>query len=260
VPGEVLVTQGPGHAHALARSAVDAGARLVCAWGGDGTVNEVGRALAGGAASLGIVPDGSGNGLARTLGLPRRPAAALATALGGRERRIDAGEVAGRLFFNLAGLGLDAEVAARFNARPRGARGLSPYVVLAVWALLRYRPARYVVRADGVQFRGPALLVVCANGRQYGSGAVVAPRARPDDGRLDLVIVEPRPVPAALRGAARLFTGAIDRLPGVHSSGFTRAEIEAPAPIAFHLDGEPGVGTSPLTVRVRPGALRVRVP
>jgi diacylglycerol kinase (ATP) len=259
VGGEVRVTEGRGHAFALARAAVERGADVVCAWGGDGTVNEVARALIGGAAALGVVPAGSGNGLARTLGLPRRAAAALATALHGRERLIDAGEVDGRLFVCLAGLGLDAEVAARFEVGTGSGRGLLRYVRLTLAALLRYRPASYAIRVDGAMLRGPALLVVCANGRQYGNGAVVAPQARPDDGRLDLVVVEPRAVPAALWTARRLFTGTLDRAPGVRSRPFVAAEIQGPAPLAFHVDGEPCVGGPTVVVRVRPGALRVRV-
>lgn len=260
VPGEVRVTEGRGHAFALARAAVERGDGLVCAWGGDGTVNEVARALAGGPAALGVVPAGSGNGLARALDLPCDPAAALATALRGRERRIDAGEVDGRLFACLAGVGLDAEVAARLEARPDAPRGLAGYALASVSVLLRYRALSYVIRVDGQTLRGPALLVVCANGREYGSGAVVAPLARPDDGRLDLVVVEPRTLPAALWTARRLFTGTLDRAPGVRSRAFTAAEIEGPGPLAFHVDGEPAAGGTTLAVRVRPGVLRVRVP
>jgi diacylglycerol kinase (ATP) len=257
VDGDVEATEGRGHAFTLARAAVARGARLVCAWGGDGTVNEVARALVGHPTALGVVPTGSGNGLARTLGLPLRPAAALATALQGRERVIDAGEVDGRLFVCLAGLGLDAEVAARFETR--AGRGVARYIVLSARTLLRYRPVSYVIRVDGETFRGPALLVVCANGRQYGSGAIVAPRARLDDGQLDLVVVEPRRLPAALWAARRLFTGSLDRVPGVRSRAFAAAEIEGPGPLGFHVDGEPCAGGARLAVRVRPAALRVRV-
>ncbi|HVB37012.1 MAG TPA: diacylglycerol kinase family protein, partial [Vicinamibacterales bacterium] len=110
----VHVTGAPGEGTSRARAAVEAGARLVVAWGGDGTVNEVASGLVHGPAALGIVPAGSGNGLARELGIPRWPERALARALEAPERLIDAGELGGRLFVNVAGVGFDAWIARRF--------------------------------------------------------------------------------------------------------------------------------------------------
>jgi YegS/Rv2252/BmrU family lipid kinase len=260
VEGTVRLTEGPGHALELARAAVAARAALVCAWGGDGTVNEVARAVAGTGTALGIVPSGSGNGLARELGLPWDPAQALGVALGRRERVIDAGDVEGRLFVNLAGIGLDAHVAARFNARPSGRRGLWPYVAIGTRELLRYRAREYVIRVGSETWRERALVVVCANARQYGGGAVVAPTARPDDGHLDLVVVAERPPLVALRDALHLFRGTLDRAPGVRTARVTAVEITGPEPILFHVDGEAVTGGRVLTVRVRPAVLRVRVP
>jgi YegS/Rv2252/BmrU family lipid kinase len=260
VEGTVRLTEGPGHALALARAAVAARASLVCAWGGDGTVNEVARALAGTGTALGIVPAGSGNGLAHELALPRDPARALATALGRRERVIDAGEIDGRLFVNVAGIGLDARVAARFNARPSGSRGLWPYLTIGAREILRYRAQEYAIRADGEAWRERALLVACANGRQYGGGAVVAPTARLDDGRLDLVVVAARPPLGALRDALHLFRGTLDRAPGVRTARVSTAEIAGPEPILFHVDGDAVTGGPVVSARVRPAVLRVRVP
>jgi YegS/Rv2252/BmrU family lipid kinase len=255
---EVHVTERAGHAFELARTAVGGGADVVVAWGGDGTVNEVARALAFGPAALGIVPAGSGNGLARDLGVPGGPAAALRAALRAPERRIDAGELGGRLFFNTAGIGLDAVVAARFNARVRGRRGLLPYLVIMTEELWRCRPAEYALRVDGETLDGPALLIACCNSRQYGGHALIAPRARLDDGRLDLVVVAPRPRLRALWDARRLFTGTIDAAAGVRSRPFTRLEVAAAMPLLFHVDGEPVKGGTTLSARVHPGALRVR--
>src|SRR5581483_6976971 len=112
---EVFVTERPGHARELARAALARGVRLVIAWGGDGTINEVASALVFGEIPLGIVPAGSGNGLARELGVQTRPERAIASALASAPRPIDVGEVSGRFFVNIAGVGFDAEVAARFN-------------------------------------------------------------------------------------------------------------------------------------------------
>jgi diacylglycerol kinase (ATP) len=256
----VRLTEGPGHALELARQAVAARASLVCAWGGDGTVNEVARAVTGTGTALGIVPMGSGNGLARELGLPRDPGRALGVALGRRERVIDVGDVEGRLFVNVAGIGLDAQVAARFNARPAGGRGLWPYVWIGAQELLRYRARPYTIRTGDETWQAEALALVCANARQYGGGAVVAPTARPDDGQLDLVVVAPRPPLQALRDSLHLFRGTLDRAPGVQTRRTPSVEIAGREPILFHVDGEAVMAGPVITVRVRPAVLRVRVP
>jgi YegS/Rv2252/BmrU family lipid kinase len=258
--GQVQLTEGPGHALELAREAVAARAALVCAWGGDGTVNEVARAVAGTGAALGIVPAGSGNGLARELGLPWDPAQALGVALGRRERVIDVGDVEGHLFVNLAGIGLDAEVAARFNVRHRGRRGVWPYVWMGAHELLRYRAREYTIRIGPETWHERALAVVCANARQYGGGAIVAPAARLDDGHLDLVVVGARPPLVALRDSLHLFRATLDRAPGVRTARAPVVEIEGPEPLLFHVDGEAVMGGPVLTARIRPAVLRVRVP
>jgi diacylglycerol kinase (ATP) len=258
--GSVTVTTGPGHAAALARAAVAEGAGLAVAWGGDGTVNEVASALAFGPVALGIVPAGSGNGLARDLGLPRDPAAALRAALRGVERRIDVGELGGRLFVTTAGIGLDAEIARRFNARALGRRGLIPYWTLAARTLWRYEPGLYTLEVDGARLETRALLITCANARQYGGRAVIAPAARVDDGWLDLVVVEARSLWATGWHARRLFTGSLAQAPGICMRRYRELVVQAPAPLTFHVDAEPVAGGAWLTGRVHPGALRIRVP
>jgi YegS/Rv2252/BmrU family lipid kinase len=260
LPGSVSVTEGPGQAAAHARKAVAGGATVVVAWGGDGTVNEVASALAFGDAPLGIVPAGSGNGLARDLGLPTRPLEALRVALEGPELTIDAGELDGRLFFNLCGIGFDGRVAARFDAGGSRRRGLLRYAAITLRELVRYRPLEYALRADGDVLRARALLIACANGRQYGGNALIAPRARPDDGLLDLVVVEARSPLAVLWQARRLFTGTLGAAPRVHMRRFRHLEVTGPMAVAAHVDGEPVPAGARLEVRVRPGALRVRVP
>jgi YegS/Rv2252/BmrU family lipid kinase len=258
VAAEVHVTDAPGHAFDLARDAVGRGATLIFAWGGDGTVNEVGRALAFGPAALAVVPAGSGNGLARELGVPRDPAAALRAGLEGTERRIDAGELGERLFFNVAGIGFDARVAARFNARALGRRGPIPYFLIGIQEVFRYRPAEYRLSVDGETSSCRALLLVCANSRRYGGDVLIAPRARLDDGRLDLVVVAPRAPLRTLWDARRILTGTIGQARGIDMRSFTRLEVSATEPLAFHVDGEPVAGGPTLAARIHPGALRVR--
>ena len=258
IEGEVVFTGRRGEAGSLARSLVAAGATSLVCWGGDGTVNEVASEAARLGLPLGIVPSGSGNGLARELGLDRQPEAALRTALRGPERVLDAGEIDGRFFANVAGVGFDAHlarIAAKFARR-----GPWAYFAAGIPELLAYRPAAYRIRTGAHTFRTDALLVTIANGRQYGNGAIIAPRARPDDGSLDLVCVPVLPAAVLFWQARRLFTGTVDRVRGVRTVSVDDAELTGDGPLAFHVDGEPCTGGASLRVRVLPRALRVRVP
>src|SRR5207248_3244475 len=136
-PSNVFITERVGHARDLAQAAIARGASTIVAWGGDGTMNEVGSAAAFTSTAVALVPSGSGNGLARELGIPVDPPAALDIALNGRDYVIDAGEIDGRLFFNVAGIGLDARVAHRFGSAERVMRrGFSRYIRLTLQELL----------------------------------------------------------------------------------------------------------------------------
>ena len=256
---EVFVTERPGHARELATMAIDHGASTVIAWGGDGTVNEVGSAAAFRNATLGIVPSGSGNGLARELRIPFDPVGAIDVALGGRHCSIDAGELDGRLFFNVAGIGLDARVAQRF-ARAGVRRGFPRYLAVTARELLWYRPDLHTVYADGATLRTRALLIAIANARQYGNGAIIAPEARLTDGRLDVVVVAARSPWKTLVHVPRLFSGQIARVPDVAMRAAVDIQVTSAGPVVYHLDGEPYVGGARLEARPRPGALRVAIP
>ena len=258
VEGDVAFTEDRGTARELARAMIAAGATSLVGWGGDGTINEVASEAVSHGLSLGIVPSGSGNGLARELGLERRPEAALRTALRGPERVLDAGEIDGRFFANVAGVGFDAHLARVFDGSAR--RGPLTYVTAGIAELLKYRPATYRVRTAAETFEMDALLVSIANGRQYGNGAIIAARAQPDDGRLEVVCVPAQSTAVLFWQARRLFTGTVDRVRGVRTVSIGDAEVTGTGPLTFHVDGEVCHGGSSLRVRVLPGALRVRVP
>jgi diacylglycerol kinase (ATP) len=257
--GEVVITERRGQARELAAAAAARGARLVIAWGGDGTVNEVASALVHRPTALGIVPAGSGNGLARDLGVARRAERAIAEALAAMPRPIDAGELGGRLFFSVAGIGFDAHVAACFDLDGIARRGFSSYVRIALRELMTYRAGDYRLDCVGGRPVRGALLVVLANSSQFGNGACIAPQARLDDGRLDLVVFEERSRFATLCSAPRLFTGGVARMRGVTMRQVERAAIEADQPLTFHVDGEPARGGTRLEGRVLPAAIRVAV-
>ena len=258
VAPNVQVTERVGHGRELAAAAASRGARLVIAWGGDGTISEVASALIGSSAALGIVPAGSGNGLARELGIPRRPSAAIADAVRATPFKIDVGDVDGHYFVNTAGIGFDAHVASRFaRARRRGFLG---YVNLTARALASYVPLEYRIAVDG----GPiqtvrAVLVTIANSAQFGNGARIAPGARLDDGELDLVTFEERSRFRTVCALPRLFNGTANRIAGCTIARLRELTISADAPLTFHVDGEPVAGGTTLRARVHPRALRVAV-
>jgi len=258
-PAEVFVTERAGHARALTREAVARGARLVMAWGGDGTINEVASTLAFGEIPLGIVPAGSGNGLARQLGISRQPADAIRQAIAAGPRRIDVGELDDRLFVNTAGLGFDAHVARRFNESGSRRRGLLTYTLITAGSLMTYRPLEYVIATAGSRVRVRAVIVTAANSAEFGNGACIAPGARVDDGLLDLVVVEERSRLRTVASLPRLFNGTVGAVPGCSIRRVDRATIESEQPIAFHVDGEPAAGGTSLLLRIHPGALNVCV-
>lgn len=260
IDGGVRITERAHHAAELALEAVQSGVCTVIACGGDGTVNEIGSVLADTATTLGVIPAGSGNGFAAALGLPRDPVAALEIALAGEERAVDVGEIDGRRFLNIAGIGLDAVIAELFNAQEQGKRGMGPYFRIGLEQAFAYRGERYRVCLDGRAFDTRALLIAFANGREYGSGARIAPHAREDDGLLEAVIVEDRPPLSRLWLARHLITRTPQRAERVRFESVVQATIETDRPIAYHVDGEPGRGGTTVAVRVRPGALRIRAP
>ena len=259
----VHLTERAGHARELAARAAEDRTDLVIVWGGDGTVNEVGGGLGGSQTAMGLIPAGSGNGLAAALGVSRDPRAALATALDGRTIAVDMGRLNDRPFFNVAGIGFDAHIARLFNQRSRGRRGPVPYFLIGVLEGCRYAGAEYTITLDGDAPESPktlkALLIAFANGSEYGMGMRIAPLARLDDGLLEARIVEDRPVAWRFLHARHLATGSIDRAPRIISRSVRSATVASPGPIEYHVDGEPGISEGPLSISVQAGALNVKV-
>lgn len=259
IPADVFLTERRGHARELARAAVRRGVARVIAWGGDGTVSEVASALAFSPVALGIVPAGSGNGLAREFRIDRRPVKAIAQAIRAEPRAIDMGELDGRLFVNLAGIGLDAYVASAFDVQSNRRRGFVMYAGIAARALRTYPSAHYSITTAEGRDDVRAVLVTIANSTQFGNGARIAPGAQVDDGLLDLVVVREDARWRTVCQLPRLFTGGVDRAPGCSIRRITEATIESERPILFHVDGEPVQGGTSLRARVHPGALWVAV-
>src|SRR3954453_13393568 len=238
--GAVHLTERPRHAIDLARAAIASGASVVIAWGGDGTINEVASVVAGSGRALGGIPAGSGNGFAPELGLPCDLHAAVDVILRGRDTLIDVGELDGRAFFNIAGIGVDAVIAERFNNRAMGRRGMGPYVAIGLREAFRYRAARYRIVLDGQEVHSSALLIAFANGREYGNGIRLAPHARMDDGKLEALVVEDRHPISRLWCGRHLVLGTADRASRVFARSIREAAIETDGEILYHVDGEIG--------------------
>ncbi len=252
-------TSGPGHAADLARAAVDAGFACVAAVGGDGTANEVAQGLIGTDVALALVPCGSGNGLARHLGIPLQPQRALAALVVPAKRivRIDTATANGHAFVNVMGCGFDAELSQRFNQLQR--RGLAAYAVATLRAYRKAKIENYRLTCGSESVELPALLVAVANGSQYGNNARIARHARLDDGLLDLVAV--RRLGFGLPGfAARIFLGRVERsrfVHGMRGAGFT---IERTRAGLIHTDGEWRETAATIEIHVRPASLAVVLP
>lgn len=256
LPYEIVMTERPGHATELARGSE---AEVVVAVGGDGTVSEVAQGLAGTDKALGIIPCGSGDGLALHLGISRNPRKALATICGHCVRTMDYGLVNGKPFFCTTGAGLDAEVAWRFANASR--RGLRTYISEAWKTWKDFVPDTYVIETDGAErWRGPAVFVTVGNACQWGNGAKITPSASVTDGQLDVTVVEPfRTVEIPLL-ATLLMTGKARRSRRTRcfrgAAVTVRRENAGPA----HYDGDPCRFGTEIKVETVPAALKVLVP
>ena len=259
LPDTVITpTERGGHATELARAAVADGCGTILAIGGDGTMNEVAQALLGTDTVLALLPCGSGNGLARHLGIPLRPAASLALLRTGRPRLIDAGFADDRPFFVAAGLGFEAVIARRFSLLTR--RGLPGYFATGVRAWFGYSPQDYTITHEGARQARRAFTLAVANCNQYGNNARIAPRAEVDDGLINLAAVPPVSLLNAAPLLLHLFRGSLHRRADVLQLSGKEFVIERAAPGPLHTDGEPHEAGARVEFSVRPRVLRVLTP
>ncbi len=273
-PCEVERTRAPRHAQRLAREGVRAGVERVVVAGGDGTVSEVVSGLLaadlGGYAEVGLLPLGTGGDLARTLRIPADLDAALACIARGATRSIDAGRTTysddeGRRttshFLNVASLGISGLVTQLVNAGSKALGGTVSFLTGTVRGIVRYRGEPVTLRLDGrVVHEGRVVLVAAANGSCFGGGMRIAPDARPDDGKLDVVVVGDVTKWQLLTRLPSIYRG---RHLGHRGVGFHRgAVLEAdadPGRVRLELDGEP-VGFLPARFEIVPGAVTVLAP
>ena len=257
---DIIRTEYAGHAAELASAAALQGTDICVAVGGDGTVNEVARALVNTDTALGIVPCGSGNGLARHLCLPMSMKGALAIINQGQTDRFDYGLINEHPFFCTCGMGFDAHVSLLFAQS--GKRGLSTYARMVLREGLRYGGDTYDVSiedAGGKTQHLQAFLIACANAAQYGNNTYIAPGASMQDGLLDIIIIEPIKGLSATRVLMDLFTKTLKSNHHVTHTQARRLHIHRPADGAVHYDGDPTIMGTDIDIRLVPNGLKAIV-
>jgi YegS/Rv2252/BmrU family lipid kinase len=266
--GETLFSERPGHLIELGRSAIDAGATLLVAVGGDGTLNEVVNAAAERDVELATIPLGTGMDFVRTYGIPKKFDDAVQVAREGKTRRIDAGRVsyrtwqgtdAERWFANVGSVGMSGAVAQRANGMSKALGGKLTFFYALTRVFLEWENTEVTVRFDAGERRGRMHDVILANGVWHGGGMMLAPGASPDDGLFDVILIGDIGKVDFLTTAPKLYKGKHVKHPKVEVLRSARVEIDAGEHLPIEVEGEQ-IGTTPATFEVVPGALRLRVP
>ena len=255
---EFIETRYAGHAHELAKEAAEKNYDAVIAMGGDGTTNEIGSALIHSNTALGIIPLGSGNGLARGLEIPLSPLKAANILKTGKLITIDAGVIEGRIFFIVTGLGFDAMIGKVFNQQ--NIRGLLPYFTIGFKEYFSYKHEVFVLKFDNKQIAVSALFVTIANLKGWGGGAIISPEAEFDDGLLDICVIHRAPWWYILLNLYKLFTGGVVRLRKYSRYQTQKVNIIREKPGPYQFDGEVRDSGTILNVSIIPQALKVIVP
>jgi YegS/Rv2252/BmrU family lipid kinase len=267
--GDALLSERPGQLGELAKRAVEQGASLLVAVGGDGTVNEVVQGLAGrDGAELAVIPRGTGWDFARTYRIPRRLEDAVAVARDGRTRAIDLGRARYRdwegseaesYFANVASAGMSGAIAKRANETSKALGGKISYAWATLTVFARWRNDEVRVTVDGEARTGRMHDVVVANGRFFGGGMMICPDAEPDDGLFDVLLIGDLTKRDLLLTLPKTYRGRHLPHPKAELLRGAVVEVDAPEPLPVELDGEQP-GTTPIRLEVVPEALRLRVP
>ena len=265
--GEALLSEHPGHLVELARQAAGEG-RLIVVVGGDGTLNEVVNGLAGSAAEVAILPNGTGQDFGRTHGIPTGFDEAVAVALGASARPVDlgravfadgAGAGSPRVFANVGSVGMSGAVARRANSMSKRLGGRTVFYYALVREFLAWENTEVTVTSDGGERRGRMHDVIVANGRWHGGGMKLAPDAHADDGLFDVVLIGDVTKLDFVTTSPKLYSGGHVHHPRVDVLRSATVAVEAAVPLPVELDGEVA-GTTPVRFEVEPGALRLRAP
>lgn len=250
-------TQGPGHATTLAQQGVTEGYDSIIAVGGDGTVNEVARGMVNTKIPMGIIPKGSGNGLARHLGIPMNIIKATESLFTSALLQMDTFTVNNKLSLNVSGIGFDGHIANHFGKG--GKRGLAGYTKLAVEEYLKFNEFEATLISKEKEFHKKAFIIAIANSSQYGNNARIAPHASVCDQKLDVSILNKIP-PYRLDFIYAFFNGKIDQSTFCEVVETDSLEIKLKEPVEYHVDGEPCGFSANFHIQLQPSSLRVLVP
>ena len=256
VESTIVFTEEAGHAHWLAKEATKTYQSII-AVGGDGTVNEVASAVVGTSAALGILPFGSGNGLSRFLSIPMDTAKAVQNINENNIELIDAGQLDGQWFFNMAGMGFDAHISQVFAQKTK--RGFTTYFKSALQEIINYKSQSYQMKIDGQQYDREAFMLSFANSSQYGNNAHVSPQASVQDGLLDVCVIKPFPLYRFPEMGLRMFTKTADKSKYVEIIRGKEIQITRKSAGPAHIDGEPQTLGTTAEIKVVPLSLKVIV-
>ncbi len=251
---DIRTVDGPGHGTVLAKEAVANGCERVISVGGDGTNNAIAAGLIGTDVALGIVAMGSGNGYARSIGLPLGPEAALRHAMSADPKRMDVGYLNDHPFLGTAGIGFDARVADRFDKSTK--RGMFGYASITVQEIFGAPPMPVRIEVGGRTIEQDVLMLVFCNTREFGNGADISPRSKPDDGVAELRVVRKPPFFQLVKAFYDVYTHRADSNPNVLNIPTTKAFVKQAGTLA-HLDGEPMDIGHTVQFRLAPGVLWV---
>jgi len=257
---EIYLTQKAGDGYSIVKEELK-NYDIFSAFGGDGTINEIGSALVFENKPLGIIPGGSGNGLARGLGIPKRLNLALDILIQGKTAKIDSGCINNKYFFNIAGIGLDALAARDFNEKPLG-RGIFPYVLhtLKNYLTMKAFKANISVNNQKEKTFKDIILLCFSNFKEWGGNTYIAPYASPYDGNLDLCIVEKFPLYSGILNLPRLFIKKVYDFEYYDTMQFKKLKLKTQNPKIFHFDGEKGKKASTFEIEAFPSSLSIIVP
>lgn len=252
-------TQSRGHAIELARGAATSQTDMVFAVGGDGTVNEVAQGLVGSDTPMGILPKGSGNGLARHLGIPMNVKDALKILSHPSILKMDTMTINGNLSVNVSGVGFDGHIANLFANK--ASRGLIGYTQLALKEFFSFNEFEADVKIEnGPTLTETSFIIAFANSSQFGNNARISPRASVMDEFFDVCFVKKVPLSQAAAFAAKMFTGNLDKSSLVKIQKVKKMTIDLKEPVSFHVDGEPMGASKHFDIEIRPASLCVIVP
>ena len=254
----IRFTQRPGHATDLAKQAIKQGYYGVLAIGGDGTINEVAAALRDSDTALGIIPNGSGNGLARHLNIPIDVKRALEEINNDRIEQFDYCMANQHPFFCTCGVGFDAHVSAKFAESKK--RGPMSYLKNTLVEYLRYRSEEYSIETADQVLTERAFVIACGNASQYGNNAFITPNASMQDGLIDVTLIQPfTPLDTAVLGIL-LFTKHIDQDTNIQSFRTPSLTIHRPKAGVMHIDGEPMMMEADIEVKCVHNGIKIFLP